>query len=67
MSRESKSTETEYRLVGVSPFGEGGIGSKSLMHVGFYFGMIKMFWNWIEKVHHTVHVLHAPELFTIKC
>jgi len=50
MSRIGKSIETESRLVNCQKLGGKGAGTLLLMGLGFLFGIIKMFWNYIVVV-----------------
>ena len=50
MSRIGKYIETESRLVNCQKLGGKGDGTLLLMGLGFIFGIIKMFWNYIVVV-----------------
>lgn len=61
--------ETESRLATARVWGKGAIHCNCRVGAGFYFGVRKMFWNWIEVVvAHIVDVLKKKitELFIIK-
>ena len=50
IARIGKPTERESRLVINKGWGQGGMEGNCLMHTGFPFGVMEMFWNWIKMI-----------------